>query len=171
MHRPLCVRCTIQGSCTVPSILFSTPRFGVCPCLGCFLVSHCVLREHPPTHLDHGRHNIRFTCLTVILGELSKKFQKKFTALIHLPLVAVFYPSSFTQVMVSKHLPRRHYHCTCAASRTATTRTVLVPTDMIWPRYQAEFIFFICNLYLSRPTFQCQNLKNTETNLLLNYSV
>jgi hypothetical protein len=26
-------------------------------------------------------------------------------------------------------------------------------------------------LYLSRPTFQCQNLKNTETNLLLNYSV
>jgi len=46
-------------------------------CVG-FVVSCCVSREHPPTHLGCGHHGVWFASLAVILGQWPKKFRKKF---------------------------------------------------------------------------------------------
>ena len=64
-------------------------------CVG-FVVSCCVSREHPPTHLGCGHHGVCFTYLAVILGprpNISKEILwLPFTT--PPPLVVVFGPST-----------------------------------------------------------------------------
>jgi hypothetical protein len=46
------------------------------------VVSHCVPREHLPTHLGRRHHGASFACLVVILGQ-RLNISEKFTAPVH----------------------------------------------------------------------------------------
>jgi hypothetical protein len=66
-------------------------------CVG-FVVSRCVLKEHPPTHLGRGHHRILFCVFGGEIGTTAEYFARNFTAPIHPPLVAVF-GASYMHVM------------------------------------------------------------------------
>jgi hypothetical protein len=47
------------------------------------VVSCCVPREHPPTHLGRGHHDVSFVCLVVILGQRPNILDEIYSS--HLP--------------------------------------------------------------------------------------
>jgi hypothetical protein len=48
-----------------------------------FVVSGCVLREHPPTQLGRGYHGVCFACSAVILGQRPNISRLSFTLSCH----------------------------------------------------------------------------------------